>query len=271
MNKAAPRGDIFVTTTGNEFVITEAAHERDEAPGDRVQHRSLRLGDRDRQDQEAQVGGGEAPGARGDLAGRQVDHRARRRASREPRLRHRPPELPSRTSFATIHAPTTLARSICDRGVEQVLRARGIGAGERGDVVGARPRPRREHPLAEWKHEARGRVGARAASVRRRARSRPRRSCAGPTSAARSGRPGRAVDACPARRTRTNRGSASGRTCAGCTPEPTCACSTLRVGTAASPGTIVSAASNTVTGSPLIGGARPRRRADVARARRPRG
>ena len=81
MNKAAPRGDIFVTTTGNEFVITERAHERDEAPRHRVQHRSLRLRDRDRQHQEAQVGGGEAPGARGDLAGRQVDHRARRRAA----------------------------------------------------------------------------------------------------------------------------------------------------------------------------------------------
>ena len=48
------------------------AHERDEAPRDRLQHRPLRFGDRDLQDQEAQVGGGEAPGARGDLAGRQV-------------------------------------------------------------------------------------------------------------------------------------------------------------------------------------------------------
>ena len=38
------------------------AHGRDEAPRDRVQHRPLRLGDRDREDQEAQVGRGEASG-----------------------------------------------------------------------------------------------------------------------------------------------------------------------------------------------------------------
>ncbi len=48
MDYAAEHADIFVTATGNYHVITHAAHEEDEGPGDRLQHRPLRQRNRSR-------------------------------------------------------------------------------------------------------------------------------------------------------------------------------------------------------------------------------
>ena len=48
MDYAADKADIFVTATGNYHVITARAHEEDEGPGHRLQHRPLRQRDRRR-------------------------------------------------------------------------------------------------------------------------------------------------------------------------------------------------------------------------------
>ena len=66
------------------------AHEADEEPGDRLQHRPLRQRDRGRGAQGLQVGEHQAAGRPRHLPGRQADHPAGRRAPREPGLRHRP-------------------------------------------------------------------------------------------------------------------------------------------------------------------------------------
>ena len=62
MEEAAPQGDIFVTTTGNIDVITPRSHARDEGPGHRLQHRSLRQRDPDCGAAQLQVGKREAAG-----------------------------------------------------------------------------------------------------------------------------------------------------------------------------------------------------------------
>ena len=90
MDYAADKADIFVTATGNIDVITHDAHEADEEQRDRLQHRPLRQRDRRRGAQAVHVGQHQAAGRPRHLPRRQADHPARRRAPREPRLRHRP-------------------------------------------------------------------------------------------------------------------------------------------------------------------------------------
>ena len=62
MDYAADKADIFVTATGNVNVIAHDAHAENEGPGDRVQHRPLRLRDRCRQPAPVQVGRNQAAG-----------------------------------------------------------------------------------------------------------------------------------------------------------------------------------------------------------------
>ncbi len=62
MDYAADKADIFVTATGNVNVIAHDAHASHEGPGDRVQHRPLRLRDRCRQPAPIQVGRDQAAG-----------------------------------------------------------------------------------------------------------------------------------------------------------------------------------------------------------------
>jgi adenosylhomocysteinase len=90
------QGDIYVTTTGNCDVITLEHMAQDEGPGHRLQHRPLRQRDSGGQAQHAE-GREESVNIKP-----QVDRytfpaaqhlSARRRPPREPRLRHRPPEL----------------------------------------------------------------------------------------------------------------------------------------------------------------------------------
>ncbi len=91
MEEACDKADIFVTATGNLNVITHEHMKRDEAPGDRLQHRPLRQRDRDRGAEAVPVGEHQAAGRPRDLPGRQAPHRARRGPAGEPRLRDRPP------------------------------------------------------------------------------------------------------------------------------------------------------------------------------------
>ena len=87
MEDAATRADIFCTATGNVDVITHRAYARDEGPRHRLQHRPLRLGDSGRGPAQSQMAQCEAAGGRGRVRGRQARHPARRRTSRESRLR----------------------------------------------------------------------------------------------------------------------------------------------------------------------------------------
>ena len=56
MDDAAPRGDIFVTATGNVDVITIDHMRADEAPRHRLQYRPFRLGNSDRGPAQLQAG-----------------------------------------------------------------------------------------------------------------------------------------------------------------------------------------------------------------------
>ena len=85
-------GDIYVTCTGNVDIITRGAHEADEGPGDRVQHRPLRQRDPDgaaeraegREEAEHQAAGGQVHVRDG-----QQHLRAGRGTAGEPGLRDR--------------------------------------------------------------------------------------------------------------------------------------------------------------------------------------
>ena len=91
MDYACDKADIFVTATGNIDVIT---HEHMK----RMKNNAIvcNIGHFDNEIDVAaleavHVGEHQAAGRPRDLPGRQADHPARRRAPREPRLRHRPP------------------------------------------------------------------------------------------------------------------------------------------------------------------------------------
>ena len=93
MEYAADKADIFVTTTGNKGVIR---HEHMAAMKD--QAIVCNIGHFDNEIDIASlekyaVGRDQAAGRPRDLPRRQEDHPARQGAAREPRLRHRPPEL----------------------------------------------------------------------------------------------------------------------------------------------------------------------------------
>ena len=88
------------------------AHEAHEEQRDRVQHRPLRQRDRRRGAQAIQVGEHQAAGRPRDLSRRQAHHPARRRAAREPRLRHGPPVL---RHVALVHQPDDGADRAVDR------------------------------------------------------------------------------------------------------------------------------------------------------------
>ena len=80
MDEAAPRGDIFVTATGNLDVITHRPHARDEEPRDRLQHRPFRQRDPDRGAAQLPLGERQAAGGRGRVPRRQAADRAVARA-----------------------------------------------------------------------------------------------------------------------------------------------------------------------------------------------
>ena len=91
MDYACDKADIFVTATGNIDVIT---HEHMK----RMKNNAIvcNIGHFDNEIdvaglKPAQVGEHQAPGRPRDLSRRQADHPARRRAAREPGLRHGPP------------------------------------------------------------------------------------------------------------------------------------------------------------------------------------
>ena len=93
MDDACKFGDIFVTTTGNVDVITRQHM-------DQMKHNAIvcNIGHFDSEIQiagldELQVGRDQAAGRSRHLAQRQAHHRAGQGPAREPRLRHRPPEL----------------------------------------------------------------------------------------------------------------------------------------------------------------------------------
>ena len=93
MDYAADKADIFVSATGNLPRHHPRAHEEDEGPGHRLQHRPLRQRDRGRGARPVQVGGDQAAGGPRHLSRRQADHPARQGAPGEPGLRHGAPEL----------------------------------------------------------------------------------------------------------------------------------------------------------------------------------
>ena len=87
------KADIFVTATGNCARHHPRAHAAHEEPGDRLQHRALRL--RDRRRVAAPVSAGRTSSRRSTTSSSRTASASScwPRAAREPRLRDRPPEL----------------------------------------------------------------------------------------------------------------------------------------------------------------------------------
>ena len=95
LDEVVATADIFVSATGNTDIITDRRHGEDEAQRHRLQHRPLRQRDRHGRPgpQRRHEDGDQAPGRPVDVPRRPQHHRPGRGAAREPRLRHRPPEL----------------------------------------------------------------------------------------------------------------------------------------------------------------------------------
>ena len=134
MDAAAAQGDIFVTATGNVHVINHAHMRAMKHEAIVVQHRPLRLGDRDCRAGEIYLGRDQAAGGPRNLPGRQEDHRARQGQAGESRLRHRPPEL---RDVGVVQQPDHRPDGAVQQ--HQELREKGIRAAEEPGREGRTP------------------------------------------------------------------------------------------------------------------------------------
>ena len=167
MEDVVKTADIFVSATGNDGIITAEHMTCDEAQRDRVQHRPLRQRDRHgrpgtqrRHPRRAEAG--HRPVV---VPGRPLGDRAGRGSSREPRVRHRPPEL---RDELLVQQPGDRP----DGAVRQPrpVPARRVRAAEEARREGRRAAPRRARCEADEADRRAGRVpGCRPRAARSRA------------------------------------------------------------------------------------------------------
>ncbi len=158
MEYAADKADIFVTTTGNKGVIRceHMAAMKDQAIVCNIGHFDNEIDIASLE--KLQVGRDQAAGRPRDLPRRQEDHPARQGAPREPRLRHRPPEL---RDVVELRQPDDRA----DRAVlaqRLVRRRQGLRAAQAPRREGRAPAPEEGRRDADRAHRRAGRLHRRA-------------------------------------------------------------------------------------------------------------